>query len=202
MHSALAGCYRRGRFGRSDDPTRLSIQERPISALFQIAGWPDSSDREMAVLTRAIGLPSPMNYHKSATKGETFVFAVSPATWLFLSEDPSLPVRVRDAAPATELYLTDLSHARTCVRLSGADAATLLLRGLPIDLSDAAFPASSFAQSCIHGMPVLVHRLEPSSVNGHPAWNPVFDIFLQRTFAVSFWDWLVTHAAGLGYDVL
>ena len=142
-----------------------------------------------------------MNYHKSATKGETVVFAVSPETWLCLSEDPSLPVRAEEAAPATEFFLADLSHARTCVRLSGDDAATLLMRGLAIDLSDGAFPASGFAQSCIHGMPLLVHRLEASSVNGRPVGNPVFDLLLQRIFAVSFWDWLITHAAGLGYEV-
>ena len=75
------------------------------------------------------------------------------------------------------------------VRVTGTGARELLNRGLPVDLDAAVFPADAFAQSVIHHIPVLVHRVLLGGDDG-------FNVYVTSDYAVSFWEWL-TEAAKL-----
>ncbi len=90
---------------------------------------------------------------------------------------------------------TEIGHSRTVLRISGSEARTVLNRGLAIDLDDSAFPEGVFVQSVIHHIPVLAYRLPSSD-------GPVFEVFVSREYAVTFWQWLVEAAAPVGGRVL
>ena len=79
-------------------------------------------------------------------------------------------------------------------RVAGPRSDLLLNRGLPIDLDPEVFPVNAFAQSAIHHMHVLVHRVDI-------AHALVFDTYVSRELAVSFWEWLTEAAAPLGYEI-
>ena len=93
--------------------------------------------------------------------------------------------------PGDDAVITDIGHSRAVVRIVGPAAPVVLNRGLPIDLDEEAFPVNAFAQSVVHHIPLLVHRIELDRDVG-------FDLYVPRDFAVSFWEWLITAAEPLG----
>lgn len=97
-------------------------------------------------------------------------------------------------APGEDAVVTEIGHSRTVVRVAGAQARTLLNRGLPVDLDHSVFPVDAFAQSVIHHIPVLVHRTGPEG-------EAVFDVYVTRDYAVSFWEWLTRVAQALGGQI-
>jgi len=197
QRSPLAGHDIQREFLNADTEISISIQERKIGGLFQIAGFPDTFDDAAQSIATIIGLPAPTDYCTSGFDEENVVFMTSPETWLCLCDDPSLIAKANNAIQGTDLFLADMSHSRARIRLSGKNASILLQRGLPIDLSDAVFAQFNFVQSAIHGMPALIHRLQNSSGSEVIGDDPALDILIPRTFAVSFWKWLITHAEAL-----
>jgi sarcosine oxidase subunit gamma len=65
---------------------------------------------------------------------------------------------------------------------------------LPVDLDDDVFPPDSFAQSVIHHIPVLIHRVDA-------AGEQVFDAYVTREYAVTFWELVVKAVEPLGGQV-
>ncbi len=63
----------------------------------------------------------------------------------------------------------------------------LLARGAPVDFAKDVFTPASFAQTTIHQIPVLVHRTENV--------NEEIDVYVLRSYALSFWHWLVETAS-------
>ena len=147
-------------------------------------------------------MPQPKDFKFSSNIGTSSVFAIAPDTWLCSSENPTLLDKANDEVPGQTLYLADLSHAWTRIILSGEESSTLLMRGFPVDLSNAEFPEFRFAKSVIHGMPLLIHRLGKTSAKGSHDTGAIFDLYVQRSFAVSFWEWLVMHASSFSYKVV
>ena len=90
--------------------------------------------------------------------------------------------------------MTRLGHGRTVLRVTGPESDLLLNRGLPVDLDPEVFPANAFAQSAIHHMHVMVHRVD---IAGELA----FDVYVSREVAISFWEWLTEAAAPLGCEI-
>ncbi len=85
-----------------------------------------------------------------------------------------------------ESGLTELAHSRIRVRLSGSDACALPAWGAAVDFSWDVFTPASFAQTAIHQIPVLIHRTEGVTEE--------IDVYVLRSYAISFWHWLVETA--------
>ena len=127
---------------------------------------------------------------KAVSHGEGTIFRVGPERLWLAGPWPGLD----RTPPGDEAVVTDIGHSRTVLRVGGSQSRVLLNRGLPIDLDEGAFPADSFAQSVIHHMPVLVHRLDREDDAG-------FDVYVPRDFAFSFWQWLTEAAEPLGCQI-
>ena len=74
---------------------------------------------------------------------------------------------------------------------SGPAATKVLRKGLTLDLDPGTFPERAVAQTAIHHIGTLVHRREAE----------VFDLFVFRGFALSFWEWLTDASLEYGYRV-
>jgi len=108
---------------------------------------------------------------------------VEPLKWWLLGADaPAL-------APEHGASL-DLSHSRTHLRISGAQAAALLNRHLPLDLREASFKEGAVASSALHHVSVTLWR------SAHH-----YELFIPRGFALSLWEVLLESAAQFGAEV-
>ena len=96
--------------------------------------------------------------------------------------------RFEAALTAADATVTDLSHGRTILRLEGEAAADVLAKGVAIDLDPAAFPTDRVAQSMIHHIDIVLHRLGPDA----------FELWVLRSFAESLAEWLLEAGAEFG----
>lgn len=190
--SALAEVYKIGPFGAGDGPAAVTVCERLDRNLVQVSGWPESFNAVCQTLQGIFATPMPADGLKAVSNGDRSVFRVGPER-LWLTGKAGDPVfgKIDELVPGDQSVVTEISHSRTILRLSGAASPTVLNRGLPINLDDKVFPPGSFAQSVIHHIPVLVHRIDARG-------GPTFDVYVTREYAVTFWEWLIEAAEPLG----
>ena len=156
----------------------ISIRERALASLVQVAVWPERSDALDAALLDA-GLPARPGAGRSHEAGGVVAMDGGPGRTLF--EGPSdLPARLAALVPGEVGTVTDLGHSRVRFSLEGARARWVLAKGTSVDLRDASFPVGAVAWTTIHGMGVIVRRSS----------DETFDAMPYRGFARAFAGWL------------
>lgn len=119
--------------------------------LTQIAAYgPEDATALAEVLERAHGLPCP-GPGESASAGTARLWWFGRDAWLLIGPPP-------DAALAEVAALTDQSDGWAGLRLSGAGAAQVLARLVPIDLAPAAFAEGATARCPLRHVPVALSR--------------------------------------------
>lgn len=169
----------------------LLICERGNRDLIQVAGWPDTFAALAAVVAAKLGVAAPRNGKIASAADGRAIFRVAPERlWITAPMGDGIVAAMLDSLPQ-DAIVTEIRHSRTVIRITGLNAQALLNRGLPIDLDPSVFPANGFAQSVMHHIPVLVHRLAGGD-------NDSFDVYVPREYAVSFWEWVLDAAAPFG----
>jgi len=171
---------------------RVELAERTLVSLVQVAAWPGTAEQVEGIVASLTGCAPPQGPSGSSGDAEGAILAIAPGRWLVESRDPRLAQRLAGQIGPDLGAVTDLSHARIAIRVSGPKAAWVLAKGLAFDLHSDAFPPLKVAQSAIHEVGVIVRRLSADS----------FDLYVYRGFALSFWDWLTEAAAETGYRVV
>lgn len=179
----------------SDEPG-VTLTERKLDSLVQVAAWPESAEQVESILASLLGCAPPQGPSGSSGGAEGAILAIAPGRWLVESRDPRLAERLAEQVPPALGAVTDLSHARIAVRIAGPKAAWVLAKGLALDLHPAAFPPMMVAQSAAHEIGVILRRLSADKLGGDS-----FDLYVYRGFALSFWEWLTEAAAETGYRV-
>jgi sarcosine oxidase subunit gamma len=88
--------------------------------------------------------------------------------------------------------LTDQGHGRVCLRLSGPAHRTVLAKGCTLDFDpDGELDPGRVANTRLGHMAATLHRLDEETV----------DLYVARSYAVSFAEWLVHAAAEYGCRV-
>jgi sarcosine oxidase subunit gamma len=151
----------------------VEVAERRPAMILQVAGWPEDRAALHAALTAWLGAPPPELGWARSHDGRT-VMALAPGRWLLLAE---MAVPPPDAPP---LVVTELSAARLVLRLTGPDLAPLLRRGVGFDPDARGFPVGRVAQTLIHHVPVLLHRIEAAAV----------DLLVPRSWSHALRAWL------------
>ena len=115
---------------------------------------------------------------------EFSLWRIEPLKWWLINKKISL---------SEELGTTlDLSHAFTCICISGNHASLLLNRYLPIDLRERMFPEASSASSAIHHVSIKLLKCSSNS----------YYLLIPRGFALSIWEILIDTSKQFGYEIL
>ena len=180
--SALAGHKQAGNQGKPGK-AGVVLHEVPDLVLHQVAAWQDSIDAVGAELAKLIGADAAAGPCRSASGDNGSMLRIEPMKWWLVGiEAPEF-----DAERAVTL---DLSHSRSCLRISGGDAAEFLNRHLPLDLREESFPVGAVASSAIHHVGVTLWRTAEG-----------YELFIPRGFALSLWHGLVESAQQFGVDI-
>ena len=185
--SALEGHYRVGRFGarHGGGPGIVLAQCRP-RALVQINGAPDA-----AVLAESLGGAGAAPNRSFRTEGVTYMWN-GPGRWLAESDERppcELVERIEAAIGPHGASATDLSHARTVLRVSGAAAEDLLAKLCPIDVE--AMRVGDVAMTLAGPFQVQVVR----------SGEVEFRLYVFRSFGLAMWELLIDEAAEFGGEV-
>ena len=189
--SPLVECRKPGLFGAgpSEGPGIAIGEIAPLSAV-QIAAFDE--EKAAAALAAAIGISAPRRRNSAVAAGETVVLWTGPARWMAVEpEGRDLAELLARHCAAEIAAVTDLSHARTAIRIEGRAVRTLLSKLCTLDLDPAAFPQGGAAQTAMGHIGILLHcRAETS-----------FDLFVYRGFAVSAWETIVDAALEFGCQI-
>ena len=194
--SALAAVYQPGTVGAGKGSTAVSICERRGRNLVQVAGWRRDFSLVCDRLAERLNCQVPTRIGRATSSGDRSIFRVRPERlWITGSPNDEVLRQLTAESLGGDAVITQLGHGRTVLQIAGPGSDLLLNRGLPIDLDPEVFPPNAFAQSAIHHMHVLVHRVDL-------AGEPAFDVYVSRDVAVSFWEWLTEAAAPMGCEIV
>jgi sarcosine oxidase subunit gamma len=189
----LAELARAGVFGAAGaNGPGLTITERRPAAFLQLGAWPDTRENFEAILESVLGLSVPAISGQAAISADGTLMVIAPGRYLLVSDSAGVMARLAEQIDVERGVITDLSHARAGIRISGPRAADVLRKGVAIDLDIRKFPVHGVAQTTFHHIGLTLHRTEETA----------FDLFVFRGFAVSFWETLTDAALEYGYQVM
>jgi sarcosine oxidase, subunit gamma len=165
----------------------VTLAEHPFLAQVDLRGDPGD-----AMFVRAagagLGVPLPLAPNRAATGDTAAVLWLGPDEWLIVTEtEPgdALAARLRHALEGLNVAVTDVSDARTVIRLAGPAARDVLAKGASLDLHPDVFPPGACAQTSLARVAVILHQTDRT---------PIFDVFVARSFAEHLWAWLADAA--------
>jgi sarcosine oxidase subunit gamma len=145
--------------------------------------------RQAAALAERLGIGGAPG---RATVTESFTACpLSPGQWLLIARDGRDGAFARGMAErAGELgHVSEQSHGRQAIRISGPHARDLMAKGCRLDLHPRATAPGFCAQTQMAQIGVLILQVDD---------RPTYDLFVFAGFAEAFWHWLTEAAAEYG----
>ena len=188
---AWLGIAEAGQIGAAGKPgvSVLTLGDMGFATLIAGAG---SADLERTT-KRLIGLDLPRTPSAVLSGMHGLVWA-GPDQWLLIARQRA---GLSDllASLSADAAVSDQSHARAALRVSGARAREVLAKGSMVDLHPSVFPVGATAQTSFAQIGVQLWRTEDGPDGG------VFEILVARSMAGSFWSWFAASAAEFGCRV-
>ncbi|WP_282605828.1 sarcosine oxidase subunit gamma [Pelagibius sp. Alg239-R121] len=169
----------------------VTISEHRPESMLQLGAWPDTQASFEALLASTLNLSVPSRPGLASVSSEGSLLVIAPGRYLLVSDKPGITQQLSGQIDADQGVVTDLSHARAGIRMTGRNAADVLRKGFAIDLDIRKFPVHSVAQTTFHHIGLTLHRTDETT----------FELFIFRGFALSFWEALTDAALEYGYQV-
>jgi len=192
--SALAHVMRSGRFGADHDggPGVVLGLRHPVSIVTVIARKGKARALSSA-LSDGFGFATPAPGRSESARGASIQWA-GPEQWFVVREDE------RDGALYDDLAgklgnlasVSDQSHGRVIITVSGARVRDVLAKGTPVDFHPRVFDEGDCA----------VTQMAHVGVHITQTGADAFEISLFRGFAENFWEWLTEMSLEFGYEVV
>ena len=181
--SALAHLGLEARASADVPHAGVVLGERRIRGLLVLRGDGASTEFRSAV-SKVLGLDPVVEPLTAARKRDVAILWLGPDEWLIVTPDrriERIEHTLRDALDGQHAALTDVSHSRTILTLSGPDARAVLSKGCPLDFHPRVFGPGHCAQSRLARCQMLIHQASAT---------PAFEIYVPRSFAQYAWTWL------------
>ena len=173
----------------------VTLCERAFRGQFVLRG--DAADQMFtAAVEQAVGASLPTVPNTANRNGERAILWLGPDEWLLVvpegSKEDTLSALTRELV-GRHHAVTDTSDGRAIIGLAGARARDVLMKGCSLDLHQRKFTAGQCAQTRLARCQMLLHQIKA---------DPVYDIYVQRSFADYVWRWLEDAAAEYGVAVV
>ncbi len=191
--SPLSKVSTRGQFGRPDEigEAGVVLSNRICFSLVQVSAWPDTFDAIAEKVEEITGLAVTAGNH-SPSSDRHAIMPIAPGRMLVESDGPAVAEQFSKNISSGIGAVTDLSHGRVVIRISGHKAEWVLSKGIAADFSVSAFPLCTSIASGHHDTGLTIRRVDEKT----------FDLFVFTSLARDFWHWLEMAAAEVGYDVV
>ncbi len=188
--SALESGYVLGTHGaRLDNPIRL--WERRGLIMHNLAVW--DTEAVNGLLQPQLGIRLPET-GQSTVNSSACVLWTGPGRYLIAAGEPGT-AEILSAVSDEHCALQDMSSARTVVRIQGDACRSMMAKGLTVNIAKQVFTTGQVILSSFdHHYPVIIHNVS-SDID-------TFDIYITRSFALSFWHWLCDSSLEFGYQVI
>lgn len=176
------------------------ISERPYLKKLSLRG--NSNDiKFMAAIKKVCKLPLPIEPCTSFSNkdGSSHNLWMGPDEWLIVcpSNEPGYLFSNLNKALKNQHYgLVDNTESRTLIRLSGSQAKNVLEKGCSIDLHTRSFKQGNVVNTLLGQVHVTLHLTASTDTDD----NPIFDLYIHRSFAEYLWSWLEDASCEYGLE--
>ena len=191
--SALAHVINYGQFGNvSLNGPGLFICERHPLTILQLETAKSKNSKTLAEISNLLNVEFPQTNNTCHGDDERRSLWLGPNRWLIVEpERDCLQTSIKNKFNSSDVFLTDLSHGRSTVRLRGRKAREVLMKGSGVDWHLNSFGTDHCAHTKLFDLAATVDCRDID----------VFDIYIARGFAEDFWDILLDSAEEFGYQV-
>lgn len=190
-HSVLARSLKSGgRDGASGD-RRLHLSEVRGWHLAQLAVFADHRGEFEEHVRTCCGAGLPVELYRGIICGDSHLIRITQHQYWWIAACGDSMTRLARELPAAAGTVTMLSAGRVRLRITGLKARDVLAKGISLDLHPAVFQVGRGAQTGLHHTGVFLERVGDDS----------YEIYVQRSYAESIWEWLIDAALPFGYDV-
>lgn len=202
LRSPLAHLALEARAGADADisGTGIVLSEIPYQGLINVRG--NAADPAFAAaVEKSVKLAPPVDANTFAGKTATRIAWLGPDEWLVITR-PDAAERTLKGLTKTlksdgmHAAVTNVSDARTCIRISGPYAREVLQKGCSIDLHPSRFGPGQCVQAIVSKVGVILLQTSESAKTG-----PVYELYVLRSFATYLWAWLEDASAEYGIKV-
>jgi sarcosine oxidase subunit gamma len=188
--SGLEALAAPGWIGKRTETPGITVALRSAYALSSVMARPGCVGALSERVRDAFGLKLPAGPHRSAAGTLAFVSA-GPDHWLAVATDlvpRSFEARLRNEL-AGFASVSDQSDGRLILAIGGPKAREVLAKGIPIDLHPRMFDTRHAAATVAHQ--VQIHLWQTDEV-------PTYEIAVFRSYAASFWQWIIEAGSEFG----
>ncbi|PPR46818.1 MAG: hypothetical protein CFH19_00930 [Alphaproteobacteria bacterium MarineAlpha5_Bin9] len=182
-YSALDSNYFTGSYP-FNNKINVSFKEYNNLNLQQIACWPNTLPNFESFVIDELNLSNLPGFNKGIINKEFSLWRMEPLKWWLLNKNIFLSENLGSTL--------DMSHAFTCLIISGNEATSLLNRHIPIDLRENILSHTSSVSSSIHHVSIKLIKFS----------NNNYYLFIPRGFALSIWEILINSSKQFGYEIL
>ena len=168
----------------------VRLQADMMGSVTQVSTWTSGMPALVQALTAWLGLPPPATTGSTLATDYGLLLRSGPEEFLLIAESVLDNAALLRRQVAGEFgAVTDLSHARCRIRVSGEKTCDTLSKLFPIDLREPAFAVGQARLTGHHHVPALLHRRARDD----------FDLYVFTTYAQD--QWQVLRDAALQYGV-
>lgn len=189
--SPLAPVLRPGRHAQGDGAIGVTLAETQPGSIVQLAAWRGEEGAMISTIRDVTGLALPDGAGGGIATDTKAAFGFAPGKFLVVDQEEGLATMLSGALTAQTGAVTDLSHGRTAIRISGPKAEWVLAKFFAVDFSLPAFPLGSGLSTVHHDIFAQIQRTGANR----------FDVYVFRSFARSFWQSLCHATEEVGYEV-
>ena len=190
--SPLGGAYRPGAHGNLAAGAGFRMMELTPGSGVEVVAWPGAEATALAAISSVTGLNISGAPGAGAIAGAQSAYGFAPGKWLVVDQAEDTASRLAAAMTVEAGTVTDLSHGRTVIRVSGPRVEWVLAKLFAVDFAAGAFPVSSGRSTAHHDIFAQIQRTGASQ----------FDLVVFRSFARSLWKTLGHLAEEVGYEVV
>lgn len=190
--SPIGPAYRPGSHGNLAEGAGFRLLELQPGSVVEIVAWPGCEATALAAIAAVTGLALSAAPGAGAVEPTRSAFGFAPGKWLVVDQPEDTGAQLSAAMTAETGTVTDLSHGRAVIRVSGPRVEWVLSKLFAIDFSRDAFPVSAGLSTAHHEIFAQIQRTGEAQ----------FDLVVFRSFARSFWSLLCRLAEEVGYEVL
>ena len=189
--SALINDHQLGNFGNYQNKEKnelLIIKELKNFSIYQIAKYKTS---KVNVDTLIIdGLSFPKKYPEVSYNNETRILWSGPDICMVVSTNKNIKDKL-SSINADDFAVTDLSHSRAGIEISGSHSIDVLKKGTPLNLNSSEFKKNNCANSSYNGISFMLDFIDDQPLT--------FRLFCLRSFGGSFYHSITDSSLEYGF---
>ena len=152
----------------------VQLRASTLPSVTLISTWISGLPGLLSAMAPVFGHQAPLLIGKTQQTELGLLMRTGPEEFVLVGDDSSeRTALLRASIDAATGSVTDLSHARCRVRISGAQCRTALNKLFALDLRETNLPVGDVALTGTHHVPSMLHRLEADA----------FDLYVFSTYA-------------------